>query len=68
MVRKTLPPLIEGWIRDLSDPGTNIYIRENTARELENVQELVGEALRRFALERNRVVDASFGRKRKRSG
>lgn len=67
MVRKQLPPLIEGWITDLNNPNVNIYIRENNARELANVSERIVDALAKFNVERNRVVNASIERRKRRS-
>ncbi len=67
MVRKQLPPLIEGWINDLNNPKVNIYIRENNARELANVSERIVDALANFNVERNKVVSASMERRKRRS-
>jgi len=65
MTHKVLPPLIEGWIRELHNPHTSIWIRENNARELENVCERIGESLRKFNLERNRTIDTEREKKRR---
>ncbi len=65
MNRKPLPPLIEGWIKALHDPHTSIWIRENNARELENISDRIGESLRKFNLERNRTLNTELEKKRR---
>ena len=62
---KPLPPLIEGWIKELHNTKTNIWIRENYARELQNVIDRAEEALRHFSLERNKTINTELGKKRK---
>ncbi len=65
MASKQLPPLIEGWIKALKDPMTSIWLRDNTARELENVIEQSGDALRHFKLERDKKIDNDVRKKRR---
>jgi len=66
MTHKVLPPLIEGWIKELHNPHTSIWIRENNARELENVCDQIGASLRRFNLERNKTINTELEKKRRR--
>ncbi len=66
MAIKPLPPLIEGWIKEMQDTSTNIYIRENYSRELQNIVDRISESLRLFSLDRNRAIDNELNRKRRR--
>ncbi len=66
MANKPLPPLIEGWIREMQDTSTNIYIRENYSRELQNIVDRISESLRLFGLDRNRAIDNELNRKKRR--
>ena len=65
MSKKPLPPLLEGWVRELHDPSTNIYIRENYARELQNVVDRINESLRLFSIDRNRAIDNELSKKKR---
>ncbi len=66
MSKKPLPPLIEGWIKEMQDPNTSIYIRENYARELQNIADRISESLRMFNLDRNRIIDNELNKKKRR--
>jgi len=66
MARKTLPPLLEGWIRALQDNSVNIWIRENSCRELAEVRDQIDEAIKRFYLEKNRVLASQTTKKKRR--
>ena len=65
MRKKPLPPLLEGWVKELHDPATNIYIRENYARELQNVVDQINESLRLFNIDRNRAINNELSKKKR---
>ena len=66
MAKKPLPPLLEGWVKEMQNTQTNIYIRENYCREIENVRDRLTEAIQLFSIERNKVIDSSRSRRKKR--
>jgi len=65
-MKKQLPPLIESWVRQLHDQNTSVWVRENHARELQNILDEVSAALRKFELERNMTIDTELGKKKRR--
>lgn len=65
MARKTLPPLLEGWINALKDKSVSIWIRDNSCRELMEVRDQIDEAVRLFITEKNRIVTSQAERRRR---
>jgi hypothetical protein len=54
--KRPLPPLLEGWIKDLQDKNVNVFVRENSMRELQEIRDQIDTALRTFNNERARVM------------
>jgi hypothetical protein len=66
---KLLPPLLENWMKNLQDTKLNIWVRENSLRELLEIKELIEAAALKFNAEKEKIVATTTRRpkaKRKR--